>query len=186
MIRVVLPYHLRTARPHHWRSPTRGRGPRHAACHHRRARSPLPDAPRHDPRPNHPRAPPLHSLLCLRAGLFERTARHDTTQRRRLRHRAAIGDRRHRRRLVRVARTCCVYLPVSSRRERRKIRYSYVKRARDIALVSGLHLTQNRGAAATWQLASVSGHVYNLIGEKGTSGRTGPGFFTRLGIRGNA
>ena len=76
MIRVVLPYHLRTLARVGDEVHLRVDGPRHAGRRPRRARSAVPGAARHDPRPCHVSPPSVRALLRLRRGLLAPTRRH--------------------------------------------------------------------------------------------------------------
>ncbi len=74
MIRVVLPAHLRTLARVDGEVELAGRGPGHAALGPRRARGPLSDAARDDPRPRHAAAPAVPAVLRLRGGSVPRAA----------------------------------------------------------------------------------------------------------------
>ena len=67
MIRVVLPAPSADAGAGRRRGGARGRRPGHPALGARRARGPLPDAARDDPRPRHAAAPAVRAVLRLRA-----------------------------------------------------------------------------------------------------------------------
>ena len=72
MIRVVLPDPSADAGARRRRGGARRRGPGHAALGPRRARSPLSDAARDDPRPRHATAPAVPAVLRLRGGSVPR------------------------------------------------------------------------------------------------------------------
>ena len=101
MIRVVIPYHLKMLAQSQRRSGTRCRRARHVEGGPRRARSPLPDAVRHDSRPDDGRTPAIHAVLRLRAGLFERAGEHALARSNCIRRGASAGRRCYRGRLGR-------------------------------------------------------------------------------------
>ena len=81
------------------RGEARRRGPGHAALGPRRARGPLSDAARDDPRPRHAAAPAVSAVLRLRGGSVPRAAGRPAARGGRIGGGALSGRRGHRRRL---------------------------------------------------------------------------------------
>ena len=98
MIRVVLPAHLRTLAHVDGEVKLDVEGPVDAALGPRRARGPLSDAARDDPRPRHATAPAVRAVLRLRGGSVPRAAGRPAARRGRDGGRALSGRRGHRRR----------------------------------------------------------------------------------------
>ena len=100
MIRVVLPYHLRTLARIDGEVQLDVAAPVTQRIGPRRAGSPLSDAARHDSRSRHAEAPAAAAVLRLRGGPVPRIARRTAARRGRLGRGTVLDRRRHRGRLM--------------------------------------------------------------------------------------